>query len=149
MKKKVFALIGFVIILSIGIYKNFIGCITYGKTFNDTRLELGVPIIEDSFKPTDDYMMWYNEQRTYPRHAMKLLSIDWLHVDIEQDNFEFIKDSVVVTAYCYYHYNEKCYNIYLSEGGYERKISCKSLLEILSEQGLSIKMNCEECSNIK
>ncbi|HYC84655.1 MAG TPA: hypothetical protein VEB86_05505 [Chryseosolibacter sp.] len=143
-KYLVFALIG-VVILVIGVYKNFIGYIRYGKSFNDTRRELGVPIIEENFRPNDDYLMWYNEQRVYPRHAVKLLSTNWLSIDIEQDNFEFIKDSTVVTAYCYYHHEEKCYNIYLSEGGSERKISCKTLLKLLDDQGLSVKINCKDC----
>lgn len=133
-KYLVFGSIGFVI-LSIGIYKNFIGYIRYGRSFNNTRLELGVPIIEPSFKPTEDYLMWYNEGMTYPRHAMKMLSTNGLRLDIEQDNFEFVRDSVVVIAYCYYHYEEKCYNIYLSEGESQMKISCKTLVELLAEQG--------------
>jgi hypothetical protein len=145
----VIGLIALVIIVLLGIYKNYVGYLIFGKSYNETRAKLGVPIIEDTFQPTDDYSMWYSKQRIYPRHAMKLLSLKWLNVEIEQDNFEFVKDSVVVTAFCYYNYDKRCYNVYLSEGGYRQKISCDSLVELLSKEGLQVNMNCKECSDIK
>jgi hypothetical protein len=150
MKKMfVFGLIAFAALVY-GIFSNYIGYLRFGKSFNDTRIELGIPVIEETFKPADDYLFWYNESRNYPRHAMKQLTTSGLSLEIEQDNFEFVKDSVVVTAYCYYHYKEKCCNIYLSEGdGPGKKISCEKLVELLREQGLSVKMNCQECLSDK
>jgi len=143
----VFGLIALVAVALFEIYKNYIGYLRFGKSFNDTRLELGVPVIGEAFKPTDDYLLWYNESKNYPRHAMKSLTISELSLEIEQDNFEFIRDSAVVTVFCYYHHKEKCYNIYLSEDNLEKRLSCEALLELLSEQGLSVKLNCEECSH--
>ena len=139
-------LVGMVLL---GIYQNYLGYLRFGKSFNPTRAELGVPLIEESFLQSDNLKMWYTKQENYPRHDMKLLSIKGLSLDIEQDNFEFVKDSVVVTASCYYHYDENCYNIYLSEGGYNKKISCEALVKLLAEQGLSVKLKCNECSNNK
>src|SRR5258706_4038521 len=106
-------LVGMVLL---GIYQNYLGYLRFGKSFNPTRAELGVPLIEESFQPTENHSSWYGKQKNYPRHDAKWLSIKGLSLAIEQDNFEFIKDSLVVTAYCYYHYDENCYNIYLSEG---------------------------------
>lgn len=141
----VFVLIALAVVASFEIYKNYIGFLRFGKSFNDTRIKLGVPVIGETFKPTDDYLLWYNESKNYPRHAMKLLTINGLSLEIEQDNFLFIRDSAVVTVFCYYHYKEKCYNIYLSEDNSEKRLSCETLLELLSEHGLSVKLNCEEC----
>ncbi|HEY9048197.1 MAG TPA: hypothetical protein VIN08_19960 [Ohtaekwangia sp.] len=149
MKKPfILVLIALIVFVLLAIYQKNVGYIRFGRSFNDTRRELGVPLIEESFQ-TSDYLFWYNESRSYPRHAMKLLTTSWFGLEIEQDNFQFVEDSVVVTAYCYYHYEEKCYNIYLSQDGVEREISCKKLLELLGEHGLTVKINCKECSNIK
>jgi hypothetical protein len=150
MKKiTIIILIAAVIFVGVQIYLNFIGLLRYGKSYNETRVELGVPIIEENFKSMSNYLSWYNESKHYPRHAMKSITTNGFSVEIEQDNFEFLKDSTLITIFSYYNYKQKCYNIYLKEGERERKISCDTMQEILKDENLPVRMLCKECAASK
>jgi hypothetical protein len=147
MKKVIlFSIVGFAL-LAVGVYKNFIGYFRYGRSFNETRLARGIPAIEDGFQHSEDYLFWYNPDKQYPRHAMKSITIDGFDIEIEQDNFEFLQDTVVITLYSYYRYKQNCYSVYMKRYGVpESRLSCEEFLELLKNNGFSQKVICTVCS---
>ncbi len=118
------------------------------ESFNPEREKLGIPLIETYFVANDKKDAWYNPDTiTLPRHVLKTFSVKTQSKTVEQDNFKFLLDGREVTIFSYYHYNENCFNFYMSlPEKREKKLTCSEFSSILKEHGFAFQLTkCKEC----
>lgn len=124
---------------------------SYGVQFNSERQQLGVPMLQATWKTDSDSVIWYNPDMSVPRHSLKELDIRKGKLEIERDDFEVNLNGRKVTVIGYYHYPERCYNLWLDKmDGYAAKpITCQTANELLRSNGLLELKKCKPCENLK
>lgn len=114
----------------------------YGVWYNETRTELGIPVLDSEFDEIGEGI-WVNKNKI--GHVLKILDIKGTDLQVERNDFVILAGEDTLTIETYFRYKERCLNVFVvGEGGRREHISCLELEKLLKVDD-SILIRCSDC----